>query len=258
MAISTQDGQQIPAVSLAGLEKFAGKVFEGAQGKYTLDEFSYYDDTSLFSTCQFTTASGVVAAGAEQSLFSTPVGSTGQGIQAVTTDTALTNAETNWERGAQGGKLPANIAYVAVAGGFDIFLATSATVPLLIPLELPNDLEKASSNLVWSWNVGGDASPRLRYEPLKLWPVDFGIYSAGTQRLSSSAVTPGWSGIQNGGPLAKMRRFAFPLFFPPHVAVDCRVTAAKAFTLMGTLGAGTSAGLRVAFHLRGYKLSRIV
>lgn len=265
MAIS-MGGQAIPASNLSGLEKFAGAVFEGAQGKYTLDEFSYYDDTSLFSTAGFSMTAGAVTAGTERYLFTVPVGGTGQGIQDDAADIALTNSETNLERGADGGKFPANMAYVAVAGGFHCYLYTATgDTPsnVVVPIENPNDLEMITSNLVWSWNVGGDASPRLRYEPIKLWPVDFGIHAFALTRLSTSS-TPDlinnvvWTNLANGGPTAKMRKFSFPLFFPPNVAVDCRLTAARAFTLTGTLGDTTDCNLRVAFYLRGYKLSRIV
>lgn len=242
---------QIPATSLAGLEKFAGTVFDGSQGKYTLDEYAYFDDTSLFSTANFA-AGAAIAAGVEQPLFTSPVGAIGQGYAA-----ALTAADTNLERGADGGKFPANLAYVALAGGFYVYRVNAAGDRL--PVDDPGDIFQITSNMVWSWNVGGESSPRLNYEPLRLWPSAVGVYSGGVAAqlpLVPGATPVTYPGLSNGGPVSTMRKFAFPLFFPPNVAVDCRVTNARQINFIGALaGAGA---VRVCFQLRGYKLSRIV
>jgi hypothetical protein len=275
-----ENENKIPATSLAGLEKFAGVVFEGSQGKYMLDEFAYFDDTSLFSTGSFPCSvaggalvAGVIPQGSEVGLFTTPVGAIGQGFA-----TPLTEAETNLERGAQGGKFPANIAYVALAGGFNIYMAQPAgAAGLLLPVDNPNAMFQIASNFVWSWNVGGESSARLRYEPLKLWPCAAGVASGGVNStlIDTAAAGPPivitnvasrFLGLSNGGPASTMRKFAFPLFFPPNVAVDCRITAARMLdfaVIAGVFAAGQglllSAGdVRIAMHLRGYKLSRPV
>lgn len=245
---------QIPATSLAGLEKFAGVVFQGAQGKYVLDEYAYFDDTSLFSTAQFAGAAPV-AAGVEQPLFTTPVGQIGQGYAA-----ALTAADTNLERGADGGKFAANNAYIALAGGFYVYMVNAAGNPL--PVDNPGDIFQITSNIVWSWNVGGEAAPRLNYEPIRLWPSAAGVHSGGVAFDSGApagvitALAATYPGLANGGPSSQMRKFAFPLFFPPNVAVDCRLTVTRQINWIGGLAGANNA--RVAFYLRGYKLSKMV
>lgn len=267
--------EKIRATQLAGLEKFAGTVFEGAQGKFTLDEYAYFDDTSLFSTASFDIATLTVAANSEQQLFYTPVGGTGQGfstaVAAASSSTVLTLADTNLERGWDGGKAPANMAYVAVAGGFEIYAVTSAG--LTRPFNAQN-LFQIASNFYWTWNVGGDANPRLTYEPLISWPIGAGIsVTSGANGMIPASATQTMSEVaSNGGPNSVMRKFTFPLFFPPNIGVDCRVRSTRACTLSDTalgaangqthqgnaLAAYTNGDLRIAFHLRGYKLSRIV
>lgn len=272
--------EKIRATQLAGLEKFAGVVFEGAQGKYTLDEYAYFDDGSMFSTTNFLSTAGVIAAGAEQSLFSTPVGANGQGFAA---GTNLTLADTNMERGWDGGKAPANQAYVAVAGGFDVYRVNADQdtdlAGSMVPILNAQDMFQIISGVTWSWNVGGDASPRLNYDPIKFWPLGAGMSAIGagltevlgvlepvvqpiTDRTASTTVGAfgqlnqaiNFAAITNGGPASVMRKFVFPLFFPPMVAVDCRVRFQNGVTLQNT-GADS---IRIAFHLRGYKLNRIV
>lgn len=249
---------QIPATSLAGLEKFAGACFEGAQGKYVLDEFAYFDDTSLFSTVALTDTAGVIPAGQEYSLFTAPVGTNGQGFPA---GINLTLADTNLPKGWEGGKPPANQAYVALAGGFEVYYCSSKTAAgQYYMINQAADLHQILSNVTWSWNVGGDASPRIRYEPIKLWPCGCGVAGVSTTSALDTAVAirndAGAQGLSNGGVMASMRKFAFPLFFPPNVAVDCRLTVQKAINIGSTLVAAGQ--VRIAFNLRGYKLSRIV
>jgi len=247
--------EKIRATQLTGLEKFAGVVFEGAQGKYTLDEYSYFDDTSLFSTAGFG-ATGAIAAGTEQPLFNAPVGAIGQGIAA-----AMTLADTNLERGWDGGKAPANQAYVATQGGFEVFCWNNLVpgTPVVFPFELASDLHQVLASATWSWNVGGEASPRLRYEPIIEWPIGAGITGTGvTVGVQAAAVPEQNNGLSNGGPVSKMRKFTFPLFFPPNVAVDCRVRFARLCTLTGTNTALATTQIRVAMHLRGYKLSKLI
>lgn len=268
--------EKIRATQLAGLEKFAGTVFEGAQGKYTLDEYAYFDDTSLFSTASFEIATLTVAANSEQQLFYTPVGGTGQGfstaIAAGSSSTTLTLADTNLERGWDGGKAPANMAYVAVAGGFEVYCVTG-TDGFTRPFNAQN-LFQIVSNFYWTWNVGGDANPRLTYEPIISWPIGAGIgVTSGAHSMRAASAVPTMSEVaSNGGPNSIMRKFTFPLFFPPNVGVDCRIRSTRACILsdstIGTAAGQTHQGnalatytdgeVRIAFHLRGYKLSRIV
>ena len=251
--------EKIRATELAGLEKFAGTVFEGAQGKYTLDEYAYFDDTSLFSTCSFdfvSVSGATIASGAEAQLFSVPVGGTGQGFGT----TVLTLAETNMERGWDGGKAPQNMAYVAVAGGFEVYVSSNGTLVEMYPSA--SDLHQILNSVYWTWNVGGDANPRLNYDIIKCWPIGAGpnINFATPGYVVTTPDTTPWEVASNGGPVSTMRKFTFPLFFPPNVSVDCRVKFARAVTLVtqNYLALTSSSDLRIAFHLRGYKLSRIV
>ncbi len=255
--------EKIRATQLSGLEKFAGAVFEGAQGKYTLDEYAYFDDTSLFSTANFDLTTLDLAANDEFQLFYTPVGGTGQGfsnaIAAASSSTTLTLADTNLERGWDGGKAPQNMAYVAVAGGFEVYGVDSSGFTR--PITNSADMFAITNSIFWTWNVGGDANPRLSYEPITAWPIGSGINAQSTSPAYGATAEAGavMEFCSNGGPVSTMRKFTFPLFFPPNVGVDCRVKCVRAITLRdGTVAPLTGGNIRVAFHLRGYKLSRIV
>lgn len=253
--------EKIRATQLAGLEKFAGVVFEGVQGKYCLDEYAYFDDTSLFSTASFLPAAAAIAANTEQPLFNTPVGATGQGFPG-----NLTRMDTNLERGWQGGKAPQNQAYVATAGGFEIYLWDNTAALAnnqMLPMELDTDIHQVAASVVWTWNVGGEASPRLNYEPIINWPVGSGISAIGATGAvrDGAGVANGpnlYASMSNGGPDSVMRKFTFPLFFPPNIAVDCRVRFAVPVTLTGVIAVVATSRVQIAMHLRGYKLSKLV
>ena len=252
--------QGIPATHLAGLEAFSGKVFSGAQGDFTLDNYSYFDDTSLFSTAFFPIASNAIAAGSTFNMFSVA-----NGQRDTVLGRNLTTAETNLQGGMAGGKFPANQAYVALAGGFEVYLLSAGTAGAIgqVASQVPDAglLHQIVSNISWTWNVGGVANPTILYEPIKLWPLGTGI--SGVSALDTqgfTAVPTAQSqpqGLTNGSK-SMMRKFAFPLFFPPQVAVNNTLTVGRTIATGGAATACPSGTfVCVAFHLRGYMLSQI-
>jgi hypothetical protein len=240
----------VSATRLAGLERFAGEVFANSQGVYALDDYDYLDDTSLFSTAAFTVASLGVAAGQAVDLFDTPVGTNGgQGFAA---NRQLTYAETNLQRGQAGGKFPQNQAYAAIAGGFSVYqLPVNADGDAVqtggIPIANDADLAQIVNSICWSWNVGGNQSPTLYYEPLVAWPCGFGIFGVG----SAGAFAAG----SNGGPFSTMRKFSFPLMFPPNTAAQLTLTVRRPITNLASVN--NDARICVAMHLRGYMISKV-
>lgn len=252
-----------PATKLQGLERFAGQVFSNSQGKYTLDDYDYYDDTSLISTCAFTVLNGGLLPGRVNTfaLFQTPEGLTGQGFPV---GYQLTLAETNLQKGQAGGKFPANQAYVAVAGGFDVYClpktATSEPTDAFcggIPLPTADDLSQVINSVTWNWNVGGRQSALLEYEPIKAWPTGFGVYgiSGSSGATQFATATQGAAlGLANGGPVSSMRKFSFPLMFPPNQAADLTVSVQREICDL-TLHEGSL--ICIAMHLRGYMISKV-
>lgn len=248
------DQRGVPATRLAGLEKFAGEVFANSQGKYTLDDYDYFDDTSLFSTAAFQVASNGIPV-QQIGIFNAAVGtnSSAQGFPATYNQGIMSYAETNLQRGQAGGKFPQNQAYVAVAGGFDVYCLPAGTSggTLVsqggIPIPDASDLFQIISSLTWQWNVGGNQSPTLFYEPIKAWPTGFGIFGIGAAGTTQAAA--------NGGPVSAMRKFAFPLMFPPNTAAELLVSVRRQVTDLVSLNNGSY--VCVAMHLRGYMLSKV-
>lgn len=243
-----------PATALAGLERFAGQVFENSQGKYTLDEYAYFDDLSLFSTAFFqVNANNAIVAGTQQDLFITPFGQVGQGFAAgITGNAALSLAETNLQVGQAGGKFQQNQSYVAVAGGFRVYClpVDNQGAPVQqggVNVPSATDLAQITGSATWSWNVGGLQSPTLVYEPIEMWPTGTGIFGIGAAGSTQA--------LANGGPVSTMRKFAFPLMFPPNIAAQCKLTFSRGCTNL-QLGAGS--WIAVAFHLRGYTLTKTI
>lgn len=252
MADSALQGK--PATQLSGLRDFAGEVFSNSQGKYTLDDYDYLDDTSLFSTACFTTANNGLATG-QQILYTAPFGGTGgQGFPA---GYPMSLAETNLQTGQAGGKFPQNQAYAGIAGGFDIYCIPAGQAPGVFPtgynstggINIPDasDLFQIASSVTWQWNVGGLQSPTLVYEPLKAWPCGFGTFGIGAVGTVQAA--------SNGGPVSTMRKFAFPLMFPPNTAAQLTVAVRRAVTNLVSLNNGSL--VLVAMHMRGYMLSKV-
>jgi len=249
------DQRGVPATRLAGLEKFAGEVFANSQGKYTLDDYDYFDDTSLFSTAAFTVTGNGLAV-QQVGIFNAAVGtnSTAQGFPATYNQGITSYAETNLQRGQAGGKFPQNQAYVAVAGGFDVYCIPTTTAGGTtyqqaggIPIPDASDLFQIISSLTWQWNVGGNQSPTLFYEPVKAWPTGFGIFGIGAAGTTQAAA--------NGGPVSAMRKFAFPLMFPPNTAAELLLSVRRPVTDLVSLNNGSL--VCVAMHLRGYMLSKV-
>lgn len=247
------DQRGVPATRLAGLEKFAGEVFANSQGKYTLDDYDYFDDTSLFSTAAFqVTGNGLAVQ--QIGIFNAAVGtnSSAQGFPTTYNQGIMTYAETNLQRGQAGGKFPQNQAYVAVAGGFDVYCIPADTGTTLqslggIPVPDASDLFQIISSLTWQWNVGGNQSPTLFYEPVKAWPTGFGIFGIGAAGTTQAAA--------NGGPVSAMRKFAFPLMFPPNTAAELLLSVRRPVTNLQSLN--NNSLVCVAMHLRGYMLSKV-
>jgi hypothetical protein len=248
-----------PATSLQGLERFGGQVFENSQGKYTLDEFMYVDDLSLFSTAFFTTtAANAIPVGSSQDLFVTPFGQAGQGFVPAlgvgpTGNAALQLSETNVQNGQAGAKFQQNQSYIAVAGGFEVYCIPANAQGIFvqtggIPIPGAPDLFQIVSSATWSWNVGGLQSPTLVYEPIRMWPIGAGITGIG----AAGAV----NAMSNGGPVSTMRKFALPLMFPPNIAAQCRLTFSRGVTNIASLNAGSV--IAIAFHLRGYTLTKTI
>lgn len=256
MVIKMADQRGVPATRLAGLEKFAGEVFANSQGKYTLDDYDYFDDTSLFSTAAFVVQGNGLAV-TQVGIFNAAVGtnSSAQGFPAAPAfnNGIMTYAETNLQRGQAGGKFPQNQAYVAVAGGFDVYcLPTSTNNGAYvsqggIPIPDASDLFQIISSLTWQWNVGGNQSPTLFYEPIKAWPTGFGIFGIGAAGTTQAAA--------NGGPVSAMRKFAFPLMFPPNTAAELLLSVRRPVTDLVSLNNGSL--VLVGMHLRGYMLSKV-
>ncbi len=240
----------VAATRLQGLERFAGEVFANSQGVYALDDYDYLDDTSLFSTAAFTVAGLGVAAGQAVDLFDTPVGTNGgQGFAA---PRQLTYAETNLQRGQAGGKFPQNQAYAAIAGGFNIYQlpvdgAAAEVQTGGIPIANDADLAQIVNSICWSWNVGGNQSPTLYYEPLVAWPCGFGIWGSGAAGTFQAG--------SNGGPSSLMRKFSFPLMFPPNTAAQLTLTVRRPITNLVSVANGSR--ICVAMHLRGYMISKV-
>ena len=250
------DTRGVPATRLAGLEKFAGEVFANSQGKYTLDDYDYFDDTSLFSTGAFTVTGNGLAV-QQIGIFNAAVGTnaTAQGFPATfNTNGIMTYAETNLQRGQAGGKFPQNQAYVAVAGGFDLYCVPTTTSGGTtyqqqggIPVPNASDAFQIISSLTWQWNVGGNQSPTLFYEPIKAWPTGFGLFGIGATGTTQA--------VQNGGPVSAMRKFAFPLMFPPNTAAELLLSIRRPVTDLISLNNGSL--VLCAMHLRGYMLSKV-
>lgn len=240
--------QRIPATKLAGLERFAGEVFANSQGVYTLDDYDYFDDTSLFSTAAFTTVNNGLAAGQQIDLFESPVGSSqGQGFTR-----QLTYAETNLQRGQAGGKFPQNQAYAAVAGGFNVYYLPvdqdgNAVQTGGVPIANDADLLQVLQSITWLWNVGGNQSPTLYYEPIVAWPAGFGMFGTGAAGTFQAG--------SNGGPVSLMRKFSFPLMFPPNTAAQLQIAVRRPITNLVSVPNGSL--ICVAMHLRGYMLSKV-
>lgn len=250
---------KIRATELAGLEAYANQVFEGSQGNYTLDDFEYMDDTSLFSQGCFTVVNGgavdglTLLAGTEIDLFTTPAGQqSGQGWPAALKPT-FTLAETNLQKGFSGGKAPANQAYSAVALGFNVYCipsdeaGTAWTQRGGIPVPSANDLHQIVNSICWTWNVGGSQSPTIQYEPLVAWPAGFGITGIGAVGAVQA--------MANGGAGSSMRKIPFPLMFPPMIAAEFKLTVRRAPTNFESLAAGTL--VVVSAHMRGYMVSKV-
>lgn len=254
--VAVREEDRKPATKLQGLERFAGQVFSNSQGKYTLDDYDYYDDTSLISTCAFTVLNGGLLPGRTNSfaLFQTPEGLTGQGFPA---GYQLTLAETNLQKGQAGGKFPQNQAYVAVAGGFDVYClpnsaGSAVTTQYCGGISLPSasDISQVINSVTWNWNVGGRQSALLEYEPIKAWPTGFGVYG-----LNATGSTANGAGaFANGGPVSSMRKFSFPLMFPPNQAADLTVSVQREICDL-TLAEGSL--ICIAMHLRGYMISKV-
>lgn len=247
MADSALQGK--PATQLSGLRDYAGEVFSNSQGKYTLDDYDYLDDTSLFSTAAFTTATNGLGLG-QQILYTQPFGATGgQGFPAIY---PMSLAETNLQTGQQGGKFPQNQAYAGIAGGFDIYCIPTNTAGAFVSnggINIPDasDLFQIASSITWQWNVGGLQSPTLVYEPIKAWPCGFGTFGIGAVGTVQAA--------SNGGPVSTMRKFAFPLMFPPNTAAQLTVAVRRLVTDLVSLNNGSL--VLVAMHMRGYMLSKV-
>lgn len=239
----------VPATRLAGLERFSGQVFGNAQGNYTLDDYDYYDDTSLFSTAAFAIENNGLREGLTVDLFDSAVNSSsGQGFSR-----QLTYAETNLQRGQAGGKFPQNQAYASVAGGFNIYLLPVDEDGVEVqtggvPISTDADLMQIASSICWSWNVGGNASPTLYYEPIIAWPAGFGIWGTGAAGSFQAG--------SNGGPGSLMRKFSFPLMFPPNTAAQLTLTVRRSITNLGG-NCSNKAKICVAMHNRGYMLSKV-
>jgi len=234
---------------LTGLERFADQVFSNSQGVYTLDDFEYLDDTPLFSAAAFTVTNGTI--GGDFTLFSTPEGTSGQGWP-IATFPQLTVAETNLQGGQQGGKFPANQSYVGIAGGFDVYCIPADRTGALtqlggIQIPDPSDLHQILSGITWSWNIGGRQSPTIEYEPIKAWPTGFGVWTSGAAGTAQASA--------NGGPLSQMRKFPFPLMFPPQIAASLKVRVNRAPSNFVALPNGSL--VVVSCHLRGYMLTKV-
>ena len=252
--------KKTPATALAGLEKFAGQVFENSQGKYTLDDYVYADDLSLFSTAFFqigaiAAAPLAIVGGSQQDLFITPFGQAGQGFVAgTTTNATLSLAETNLQSTQAGGKMGANQTYVGIAGGFRVYcfprnVGNTAFVQQGgVPVPSANDLNQIVSSCVWQWNVGGLQSPTLVYEPIEMWPIGAGVTGIGAVGAVQA--------MSNGGPVSTMRKFAFPLMFPPNIGAQLKISFARGVTDIESLN--NLSVIAVAMHLRGYTLSKSV
>lgn len=246
---------QVPQVpkargsELAGLERFANQVFGNSQGTYTLDDFQYLDDTPLFSAAAFQVVNGTIAG--DFTLFSTPEGSPGQGWP-VATFSQLSMAETNLQQGQANGKFPQNQAYVGIAGGFDVYMIPADRNGALtqlggINIPDPSDLHQILSGITWSWNIGGRQSPTIEYEPIKAWPTGFGVYTSGAAGTSQASA--------NGGPLSSMRKFPFPLMFPPNIAASLKIRVNRAPSALVSIP--NNSLIVVAAHLRGYMLTMV-
>ena len=240
--------ENVQATRLAGLQQYAGEVFSGSQGKYTLDDYDYTDDTSLFSTAMFTVANNGLQAGAANSinLFSTSYGNVGQGFAV-----PLSTAETNLQPG-QANMFPTNQAYAGIAGGFDVYCipADNQGAPNQQGgISVPNaaDLTQILGSCVWKWNQGGNQSPLVLYEPIKAWPCGFGAYGIGAVGSVQAA--------SNGGPVSSMRKFSYPLTFPPLTAVQLNIAFVRNVTDLISLPNGSK--VLIAMHLRGYMLSKV-
>lgn len=236
------------ATRLSGLERFAGQVFANSQGVYSLDDYDYFDDTSLFSTAAFTVVGNGVNVGQQIDLFEAPVGSAnGQGF-----NRQLTYAETNLQRGQAGGKFPQNQAYAAVAGGFNVYMLPvdeegNEVQTGGVPIPNDADLLQILQSITWLWNVGGNQSPTLFYEPLVAWPSGFGMFGTGAAGTFQAG--------SNGGPVSTMRKFSFPLMFPPNTAAQLQVAVRRQISNLVSVPNGTK--VCVAMHLRGYMLSKV-
>ena len=241
--------QGVPATKLAGLERFAGEVFANSQGKYTLDDYNYFDDTSLFSSAAFTVAANGLAV-QDFSIFQTPYGQRGQGYPAPLN---LTLADTNLQKGQANGKFPSNQSYVGVAGGFSIYCIPMGVDGVTlqstggIPIPDASDAWQIAQSITWTWNVGGNQSPTLNYEPILAWPSGFGIFGIGAAGSTQA--------VSNGGPVSQMRKFAFPLMFPPEVSADLNLAVRKPVSNLVSLNNGSL--VIVAMHQRGYMLSKV-
>lgn len=244
------------ATKMAGLTQFAGEVFSNSQGKYTLDDYDYFDDTSLFSTAAFTVIAGAAAVGntltanASQDLFVQPVRS--QGGQGFPATYQYGYAETNLQRGQANAKFPQNQSYVGVAGGFEVYIIPADDAGVLVsaggvPTPNASDLFQILSSITWSWNVGGNQSPTIFYEPIKAWPNGFGVFGIGAAGTTQAAT--------NGGPMSCMRRFAFPLMFPPNTAAQLTLNVSRNPSNFISLNANSL--VCVAMHLHGYMLSKV-
>ena len=234
---------------LAGLERFANQVFSNSQGAYTLDEFEYLDDTPLFSSAAFTVTGGTI--GGDFTLFSTPEGSSGQGWP-LANFPQLTVAETNLQNGQSQGKFPQNQAYIGIAGGFDVYMIPADNAGNLtqlggIPVTDPADLHQILSGITWSWNIGGRQSPTIEYEPIKAWPTGFGVYTSGAAGVAQASA--------NGGPVSQMRKFPFPLMFPPNIAATLKIRVNRGPSNFNSIPNGSL--VIVACHLRGYMLTKV-
>ena len=165
----------------------------------------------------------------------------------------MTYAETNLQSGQANGKFPQNQAYVAVAGGFDIYylpagLAANTLVSQGgVPVPDASDAYQIVSSVTWSWNVGGNQSPTLFYEPVKAWPNGFGIFGIGAAGTTQA--------VANGGPVSAMRKFAFPLMFPPNTAASLKLSVSRPVTDLISVADGSY--VCIAMHLRGYMLSKV-
>lgn len=182
------------ATKLAGLTQFAGEVFYGPRGTYTLDEYRYFDDTPFYSTVRVkpTIIEGkkFLKKGTVFELFDRPSGDIindddGNVIYGVS------SAETNLQRGMAGGKFPANQAYVALAASCDVYSVKSGRRK---PLS-EDDKFNIGYVAIPTFNVGGNQSPLMIYQPIK-------------------------SMIHDG----EMHKFAFPLMYPPNICASYNIT----------------------------------